>query len=160
MPHGSIQESFAKLLLTYEPTAEGRAALDATRSEAQLRGASVLAARHVKLSGHASALPQDAMQPSPETDTPSGQEVAKLREELEAVAQDLRSSGIACDALLLTHPGDPSEALLQLADDENVGLIVIGMRRRSPVGKLVMGSVAQDILLKANCPVLSVKADS
>lgn len=147
-----------KVLLAYEPNPEGRAALKEARLQAQLRDASVLIARHVRLASQDSALPQEAMQPSPETVTPSGQNAAKLREEVEAVGQDLRASGIACDALLLTRSDDSSDALLQLARDERVDLIVIGIRRRSPVGKLVMGSVAQDILLKADCPVLSVKA--
>jgi nucleotide-binding universal stress UspA family protein len=48
--------------------------------------------------------------------------------------------------------------MVEIADEEGADLIVIGLRRRSPVGKLVLGSNAQDILLSANCPVLAVKA--
>jgi nucleotide-binding universal stress UspA family protein len=47
---------------------------------------------------------------------------------------------------------------VEFANDEGIDLIVIGVRRRSPVGKLVLGSNAQDILLRADCPVLAVKA--
>ena len=52
---------------------------------------------------------------------------------------------------------DPAKALVEVSTDAQ--LLVIGMRNRSPVGKLVLGSVVQDVLLAANCPVLTVKAD-
>ena len=44
-----------------------------------------------------------------------------------------------------------------MAQDVSADLVVIGLRRRSPVGKLLMGSVAQRILLGADCAVLAVK---
>ena len=53
-----------------------------------------------------------------------------------------------------------ADALVALADDTAADMIVIGLRRRSPVGKLVLGSNAQRILLDATCPVLAVKAAS
>ncbi|MFI7705108.1 universal stress protein [Nonomuraea sp. NPDC049480] len=52
---------------------------------------------------------------------------------------------------------DPAAALLDVARDESASLIVIGVPRRSPVGKLLMGSTAQRILLESGCPVLAVK---
>ena len=53
---------------------------------------------------------------------------------------------------------DAADELLRAADEHRADLIVIGVRRRSPLGKLIMGSTAQRILLEALCPVLAVKA--
>ena len=59
--------------------------------------------------------------------------------------------------------GSPSRAptsadtLLSLVDEIDADLLVIGARRRSPVGKAILGSVAQKLILEANLPVLVVK---
>lgn len=53
--------------------------------------------------------------------------------------------------------GDPSDQVVQVAQRLGARLVVLGLRARSPVGKLVFGSTAQRILLDATCPVLAVK---
>lgn len=53
--------------------------------------------------------------------------------------------------------GDLAEDLVMIAERHAAQLVVIGLRRRSPVGKLNLGSNAQRILLDAPCPVLAVK---
>jgi nucleotide-binding universal stress UspA family protein len=53
--------------------------------------------------------------------------------------------------------GDPSDAVVQVAQRRDARLVVLGLRARTPVGKLVFGSTAQRILLDATCPVLAVK---
>ena len=60
----------------------------------------------------------------------------------------LRSSGL-----------DVGEQVVALTDKVGADLLVIGARRRSPVGKAFLGSVTQTIILQANVPVLVVKAD-
>ena len=52
---------------------------------------------------------------------------------------------------------EPAEDLIAVANDVGADLIVIGLRRRTPVGKLILGSNAQRILLDAPCAVLAVK---
>ena len=59
---------------------------------------------------------------------------------------------------LETAGGDLGDALLRLVDAVGADLLVIGARRRSPMGKALMGSVAQTVILEASLPVLVVKA--
>ena len=53
---------------------------------------------------------------------------------------------------------DTADALLDLADKVGASLLVIGSRRRRPIGKVVLGSTVQQVLLKSLIPVLVVKA--
>jgi len=81
-------------------------------------------------------------------------------EELEKIKADLTAKGVDHEVRGLVRGNDPSEDLVEVAEEVGAKLIVIGMRRRSPVGKLLLGSNAQRILLDATCDVLAVKADS
>ncbi|MBT2515550.1 universal stress protein [Arthrobacter sp. ISL-30] len=54
---------------------------------------------------------------------------------------------------------DAADLMIDASYEEEVELIVIGVRRRSPVGKLFLGSTAQRVILEAGCPVTAVKAD-
>lgn len=86
-------------------------------------------------------------------------ETAMAREEdLDAVRRTLNETDIEYTVRQLVRGKEPAEEIVTLADELGATLIVIGMRRRSPVGKLLLGSNAQQILLDANCPVVAVKA--
>ena len=52
------------------------------------------------------------------------------------------------------------ETILEAAADAGAELLVIGARRRSPVGKFLLGSVTQKLILEADMPVLVVKSDA
>ena len=123
----------------YVPTPEGRAALAAALVEAGRRGEDlvVLNTRH----GEAPVDPRYA----------TDDDIAQVRQVLDAsdvpsrLEQRASGRGVAAD-------------LLGLAADEHASMIVIGLRRRSPTGKIIFGSTAQQILLESETPVLAVKA--
>ncbi len=78
---------------------------------------------------------------------------------IEDVKAQLADSGVEHEVRQLVRGFEPAEDLIGIADTAGADLIVIGLRRRSPVGKLILGSNAQRILLDAQCPVLAVKAE-
>jgi nucleotide-binding universal stress UspA family protein len=84
--------------------------------------------------------------------------VSENREALAELERQLGAEGLEVVVRDLIRGNEPADDLIEVAEKENAALIVVGLRRRSPVGKLLMGSHAQDILLRANCPVLAVKA--
>jgi nucleotide-binding universal stress UspA family protein len=118
-----------RIVVGYSARAEGRAALTRALSEARLRDAALI-----------------VVNTSPDA------EVAGLVEQLTA-------SGLGYEIKTATDAEDSAEELIRTAETAEADFIVIGLRRRSPVGKLLLGSNAQRVLLDAACPVLAVKAE-
>ena len=85
-------------------------------------------------------------------------EASRFEGELEQVKAQLDGAGLVLEVRQLVRGNDPAEDLILVAAEVRAELIVIGLRRRTPVGKLILGSNAQRILLDATCPVLAVKA--
>lgn len=87
--------------------------------------------------------------------------VQQRRDDAEAVLRkqlaELEAEGVPCAAYMPQAPTPLSEAILQAAAEHDAQLIVVGVRRRTAVGKALLGSSAQDILLRADVPVLAVK---
>lgn len=77
-------------------------------------------------------------------------------DQLARLTGELAGSGLEVD-VRRSMGADVGDQVLEVARDVDADLVVIGLRRRSPVGKLLMGSVAQRILLGADCAVLAVK---
>ncbi len=66
-------------------------------------------------------------------------------------------NGIACNTHLLIRGLAPGEDIVEFAEENRIDEIIIGVRRRSKVSKLLLGSTAQYVILQATCPVVSVK---
>lgn len=76
---------------------------------------------------------------------------------LEHEKNRLLDKKIPCESILSVRGMEAGEDLVQLAEEHKAEEIIIGVRRRSKVGKLLFGSTAQYVILNAKCPVVSVK---
>ena len=89
----------------------------------------------------------------------SGEDASKADvQDVESVEQIIAASGINAEFRQFVRGKSAVEEIETLVETLPVSLLIIGLRHRSKVGKLIMGSVAQDILMSVRCPVLAVKA--
>ena len=84
-------------------------------------------------------------------------QTTRLRDEIAQILTELGLDDVEWTLDVATGV-DVADTVLDLIDDTDVELLVIGARRRSAVGKMIMGSVTQTIILRADVPVLVVKA--
>jgi nucleotide-binding universal stress UspA family protein len=134
------QEEIVTIVVGFVPTKEGRAALARAVEEATLRRSKL-----VVINSNRGGRDYD-------DDTSQTAEA-----ELQRVTDELSGLGLELEVRQLVRGNEPAEDLISVANDTGADLIVIGLRRRTPVGKLILGSNAQRILLDAPCAVLAVK---
>jgi nucleotide-binding universal stress UspA family protein len=130
------------VVVGYVPKPEGEAAVDRGIDEARLRGLKLIV-----VNSHRGGREYD------------DETSVQTRTQLTALEARLRDSGVEYDLREMVRGFEPAEDLISVAETNDAELIVIGLRRRTPVGKLILGSNAQRILLDAPCPVLAVKGN-
>jgi nucleotide-binding universal stress UspA family protein len=137
-PMGAIG---SPIVVGYVDSPEGQAALDRAIVEAEQRSA-----RLVVISSNKGGAAYDKTA------------AAAMEQVLADVRARLAAAGVEFEVRQLVRGEDPADDIIHVADEVDADLIVIGLRRRTPVGKLILGSNAQQVLLDASCPVLAVKA--
>ena len=90
-------------------------------------------------------------------DEPDIAVITEAEEGLERAKNYCDNAGIKSETHLLIRGFEPGEDLVMFAEEQNADEIIIGIKRRSKVGKFIFGSTAQVVILDAHCPVLAVK---
>jgi nucleotide-binding universal stress UspA family protein len=129
-----------KFLVAYSGSAESRAALKLAIDHASLFSAKVFVITSME-GGH-SEKPED---------------IARVNRELKQVRQQLTDAGLEHEVHETARGLTPGEDIVRFAKENGIGQIFVGIEKRSRTRKLLLGSTAQYIILKATCPVITIK---
>jgi len=129
-----------KILVGYDGTNSAKEALNLAKTHAKLFDASV-----------------DVVTSMEKGTEGQREQIEQAENGLEWAKSLFVESGIACNTHLLIRGLAPGEDIVEFAEESKSDEIVIGVKRRSKVSKLLLGSTAQYVILQATCPVVSVK---
>lgn len=129
-----------KILVAYKDTKEGQLALELAKTHSRYFDAEILL-----VSSSEGGKGEDP------------EEISKMSIRLEEIKTALIQEGIPCEVTQLARGLSPGEDIVFYADENQVDMIYVGIQKKSRTSKLLLGSTAQYIILKASCPVISVK---
>jgi len=135
------KEEGMKFLVGYNGSDVSKAVLSLARTYADLFGAEVLVV--TSLAGGPSEKPED---------------IDKASQDLDYARKFFQEKNIPCKAFQLARGMSPGEDLVIFAQENNVDQIFVGIEKKSKTQKIILGSNAQYIILKAPCPVVSVNS--
>ncbi|MFJ6042377.1 universal stress protein [Brachybacterium paraconglomeratum] len=128
----------SKILLAYVPSATSEAAFDFAVEEAERRDASLLVL--------ASERAPDPRKARGVTDQ------RPLQERLE-------ETGLAFELRTVPKRDDPADDILDAVEHDDVDLVILGIRKRTPIGKILLGSTSQRVAIESPVPVVMVKPE-
>ena len=129
-----------KILVGYDGTNSAKEALNLAKTHAKIFGGSV-----------------DVVTSMQKGTEQQRDEIEQAERGLEYAKSLYEDSNIVCNTHLLIRGLSAGEDLVEFAAENQNDEIIVGVKRRSKVGKLLMGSTAQFVILQAACPVVSVK---
>ena len=129
-----------KYLVAYNGSVASKAALELAKHQAVLRGS------HVDIVTSMEGGPKE----KPEA-------ISEANFLLEEAGKDLKAAGVAGAVHQLVRGLSPGEDVVKFAEDNGIDFIFVGIEKKSRAQKILLGSTAQYIILKAGCPVVTVK---
>jgi nucleotide-binding universal stress UspA family protein len=129
-----------KYLVAYNGSEAAKVALELAKHQAEIRGS------HVDVVTSMEGGPKER----PEA-------ISEANFALEEAGQYLKKSGIDCAVHQLVRGLSPGEDIVKFAEDNAIDFIFVGIEKKSRAQKILLGSTAQFIILKAGCPVVTVK---
>jgi nucleotide-binding universal stress UspA family protein len=130
-----------KYLVAFDGSPSSMKALELAKHQALLRGS------HVFLVTSMTGGPKE----KPEA-------ISEANFALEEAGKALKTEGVSCETNQLVRGLSPGEDIVKFAADNAVDFIFIGVEKKSRTQKILLGSTAQFVILKAGCPVVTVKS--
>jgi len=130
-----------KFLVGYNGSDVSKAALSLARTYADLFGAQVLVI--TSMVGGSAEKPD---------------EIGKARSDLKYAEEFFKEKEIPCETYQLARGLTPGEDMVRFAEENDIDQIFVGIEKKSRTQKILLGSNAQFVILKAPCPVVSVNA--
>ncbi|MDA3916754.1 MAG: universal stress protein [Deltaproteobacteria bacterium] len=131
-----------KILVGYNGGEDGRLALSLARDFAVKNSAFVYVLNSME--GGASEKQSD---------------ILKAEQDLDFAKEMMTKAGVECDAQQSVRGLSPSEDLVKFAREKDIDQIFLGIRKKSRAQKAILGSTSRDVILKAPCPVTTIKFD-
>lgn len=85
------------------------------------------------------------------------EKISAATDQLDFAEGLFKKEGVPCETHLLVRGLPAGEDIVRFAEEQKIETIIMGVRRRTQVGKLLFGSTAAFVILNAPCPVITIR---